>query len=112
MTDKADEAKADEADEAEADEAAEADKANKADLPDKAVVLFFIIINIVIVVPRLLLDEGIVIILYSLTKYSAVFAKRKGYFGIMISNNQHGCFLKIWNDYRRDKINAAINLDF
>jgi hypothetical protein len=46
-------------------------------------VLVFVIVNIV----------------YSLTKYSAVFAKRKGYFGIMISNNQRGCFLKIWNDY-------------
>ncbi len=104
-------------------EATDADKVDDANLPNKAVdaseaneveateadkadaiVLFFIIANIVIVIPRLLLDEGIVIILYSLTKYSAVFAKRKGYFGIMISNNQHGfgrrrlCFLKIWND--------------
>ena len=88
-------------------EATDADKVNKANFPDKAVdaseadeveatqadeadaiVLFFIIANIVIVIPRSLLDEGIVVILYSLTKYSAVFAKRKGYFGIMISNNQ------------------------
>ncbi len=98
---------ASEADEVEATEADEAD----------AIVLFFIIANIVIVIPRSLLDEGIVIILYSLTKYSAVFAKRKGYFGIMISNNQYGfgrrrlCFLKIWNDYQRNKINATINLD-
>jgi hypothetical protein len=61
--------------------------------------------------PRSLLDEGIVIILYSLTKYSAVFAKRKGYFEIMISNNQRGFFLKIWNDYQHDKIDATINLD-
>ncbi len=80
-------------------------------MPDKATVLFFIIANILIVVPRSLLDEGIVIILYSLTKYSAVLAKRKGCFGIMISNNQRGCFLEIWNDYRCDKIDAAINLD-
>jgi hypothetical protein len=93
-------------DASEADEV-EATEANKAD----AIVLFFIIANIVILIPRLLLDKGMVIILYSLTKYSAVFAKRKGYFGIMISNNQRGCFLEIWNDYRRDKIDATINLD-
>ncbi len=99
-------------DASEADEV-EATEANEAD----AIVLFFIITNIVIVIPRLLLDKGIVIILYSLTKFSAVFAKRKGYFGIMISSNQHGfgrhclCFLKIWNDYRWDKINETINLD-
>ncbi len=80
-------------------EATDADKANEADLPNKAVdateankveateankadaiVLFFIIANIIIVIPRLLLNKGIVIILYSLTKYSAVFAKKKGYF--------------------------------
>jgi hypothetical protein len=84
-----------EADEVEATEADEAD----------AIVLFFIIPNIVIIIPRSLLDKGIIIILYSLTKYSAVFAKRKGCFGIMISNNQRGigrrclCFVKIWNDY-------------
>ncbi len=120
----ADEAKATDANKADEanspNEATDADKADKADSPDKAIdateagkveateadeadaiVLFFIIANIVIVIPRLLLDEGINIILYSLTKYSAVFAKRKGYFGIMISNNQRGigrhclCFLKI-----------------
>ncbi len=74
-------------------------------------VLVFVIVNIVIVICRLLLDKGIIITLYSLAKYSAVFAKRKGYFGIMISNNQRGCFLEIWNDYQHDKINATINLD-
>jgi hypothetical protein len=81
-------------------DASEVDKveATEADEAD-AIVLFFIIANIVIVILRSLLDKGIVIILFSLTKYSAVFAKRKGYFGIMLSNNQHGCFLKIWNDY-------------
>jgi hypothetical protein len=92
-----------------ATDADEADEANKAYLPNKAVdateadeveateankadaiVLFFIIANIIIIIPRSLLDKGIVIILYSLTKYSAVFAKRKGYFGTLISNNQHG----------------------
>ncbi len=127
-TNEADKAKATDADEADEanlpNKATDADKADKADWPNKAVdateankieateaneadaiVLFFIIANIVIVIPRSLLDKGIVIIFYSLTKYSAVFAKRKGYFGIMISNNQRGigrrclCFLKIWNDY-------------
>ncbi len=109
----ADKAKATDADKADKanspNKATDADKADEADLPDKAVdateankveateadkadaiVLFFIITNIVILIPRSLLDEGIVIILYSLAKYSAVFAKRKGYFGIMISNNQCG----------------------
>jgi hypothetical protein len=141
--DKAKATDADEADEAKATEADEANKADEADLPykaidateadkakateaneadeaeaiDAAIVLFFIIANIVIVIPRSPLDKDIIIILYSLTKYSAVFAKRKGYFGIMISDNQRGigrrclCFLKIWNDYRRDKIDATINLD-
>jgi hypothetical protein len=111
--------KADEADSPnKAIDATEADKveateANKAD----AIVLFFIIANIIIIIPRSLLNKGIIIILYSLTKCSAVFAKRKGYFGIVISNNQHGicrrclCFLKIWNDYRCNKIDATINLD-
>jgi hypothetical protein len=128
---------ADEADEANSpNEATDANEVDEADFPDKAVdaseadeveateadkadaiVLFFIIANIVIVIPRALLNKGIVIILYSLTKYSAVFAKSKGYFGIMISNNQHGFgrrrlrFLKIWNDHRCNKINATINLD-
>ncbi len=136
--DKAEATDADEADEADLpNEATDANKADEADLPDKpvdatevnkveateankadAIVLFFIIANIVIVIPRLLLNEGIVIILYSLTKYSAVFAKKKGYFGIMISNNQCGigrrclCFLKIWNDYQHEKIDVTINLVF
>jgi hypothetical protein len=42
----------------------EATEANKAD----AIVLFFIIANIIIIILRSLLDKGIVIILYSLTK--------------------------------------------
>ncbi len=122
--DKADEAnkanlpnKAVDATEADKAEATEADKADEAEAIDAAIVIFFIIANIVIVIPRLLLNKGIVIILYSLTKYSAAFAKRKGCFGIMISNNQRGigrhclCFIKIWNDYRCNKINATINLD-
>jgi hypothetical protein len=82
--------KAIDATEADKAEATEANEADEAEAIDAAIVLFFIIANIVIVIPRLLLNKGIVIILYSLTKYSAVFAKRKGYFEIMISNNQRG----------------------
>ncbi len=39
---------------------------------------------------KLLLNDGIAInlLLYSLTKYAVTFANMKGYFGIMISNNQ------------------------
>jgi hypothetical protein len=135
--DKAKATDANKADEANSpNKATDANKANEANFPDKAIdateadkveatdadkadaiVLFFIIANIIIVIPRSLLNKGIVIILYSLTKYSAVFAKMKGYFGIMISNNQRGigrrclCFLKIWNDSQRNKIDATINLD-
>ncbi len=59
-------------------------------------VLVFVIVNIVIVICRLLLDEGIVIILYSLTKYSAVFLKEKMYFEIFCNrNNQLGLDLAI-----------------
>ena len=59
-------------------------------------VLVFVIINIVIVICRLLLDEGIVIILYSPTKYSAVFLKEKIYFEIFCNcNNQLGLDLAI-----------------
>ncbi len=36
----------------------------------------------------MLLDDAIAITLYSLTKYSAIVAEIKGYFGILISNNQ------------------------
>ncbi len=45
-------------------------------------VLVFVMVNIVIVICRLLLNKGIVIILYSPTKYSAVFLKEKIYFKI------------------------------
>ncbi len=41
----------------------------------------------------MLLDDAIAITLYSLTKYSAIIAETKGYFGMMISNNQ----LERWN---------------
>ena len=75
-----------------ADELNELDEANKAGIANKA-------------------DVAKLLLPFSLTKYSAVFSKRKGYFGIMISNNQRGCFLEIWNDYQHDKIDAAINLD-
>ncbi len=39
-----------------------------------------------------LLANSISIVLYSLTKYCEVFAKDEGYFGMTISNNQHGIF--------------------
>jgi hypothetical protein len=56
--------------------------------------LFFAGIRIIC---RLLLDDGIVIVLYlplSLAKYSAIFAEVKEYFGINTPSNQHGqrCF--------------------
>jgi hypothetical protein len=41
---------------------------------------------------KLLANDGIAIILYSLTKHCEVFVKDKGYFGMTISNNQHGKF--------------------
>ena len=59
-------------------------------------VLVFINVNIVIIIHRSLLDEGIVIIHYSLTKYSAVFLKEKIYFEIFCNrNNQLGLDLAI-----------------
>jgi hypothetical protein len=46
-------------------------------------------------------DDGF---LYSLTKYSAMFAKMKGYFGRMISNNQRkrwsSCSLRMQNQVK------------
>ncbi len=44
----------------------------------------------VVVISRLWLDNTIAITLYSLTKYSAIAAKVKEYFGISAPNNQHG----------------------
>jgi hypothetical protein len=38
----------------------------------------------------MLLDGAIAFTLYSLIKYSAIVAEMRGYFGIMISNNQLG----------------------
>ncbi len=59
-------------------------------------VLVFVIVNIIIVICRFLLNKGIVIILYSLTKYSAVFLKEKIYFEIFCNcNNQLGLDLAI-----------------
>ncbi len=52
----------------------------------------------------MLLDNGIA---YSLTKYCAIFAKMKEYFGMMISSNQHGrwnlCSLRSQNGTCRIK---------
>ncbi len=59
-------------------------------------VLVFVIVNIIVVIRRSLLDEGIVIILYSPTKYSAVFLKEMMYFEIFCNrNNQLGLDLTI-----------------
>ncbi len=44
----------------------------------------------VVVICRLRLDDAITITLYSLTKYSAIAAEVKEYFGISAPNNQHG----------------------
>ncbi len=75
-------------------------------------VLVFIIINIVIVICRLLLDEGIVIILYSPTKYSAVFLKEKIYFEIFCNrNNQLGLDLAIVIDKAICMANMTNELD-
>ncbi len=59
-------------------------------------VLVFVMVNIVIIICRLLLNKGIIIILYSPTKYSAVFLKEKIYFEIFCNrNNQLGLDLAI-----------------
>jgi hypothetical protein len=39
---------------------------------------------------KLLANDSIAIVLFSLTKYCEVFAKDEGYFGMTISNNQRG----------------------
>ncbi len=100
--DEADEAdspdKAVDATEADKAEAIEANKADEAEAIDAAIVLFFIIANILIVIPRSLLDEGIVFIIYSLTKYSAILAEVKAYFGIFVFNNQ--LVGMVWNCLR------------
>ncbi len=83
----------------EANEADEANKAittdatnatNKADLANEAIVA----------------DNVDGAVLYSLTKYSAIFAEVKGYFGITAPDNQLGrrslCSLKSKNRYQLD----------
>ena len=40
------------------------------------------------IICRSLLDDDVAIVLYSLTKYSAIFTEVKGYFGTFVSNNQ------------------------
>ncbi len=75
-------------------------------------VLVFVIVNIIIVICRSLLDEGIVIILYSLTKYSAVFLKEKIYFEIFCDcNNQLGLDLAIVVDKAICMANMTNKLD-
>jgi hypothetical protein len=55
------------------------------------------------IICRSLLDNDTAIILYSLTKYSAIFAEVKGYFGITAPDNQLGpmswFFLKSYNQH-------------
>ncbi len=89
MADEAAEAdKADLADEA--TDATEADWANKADMVDDAIIA----------------DDADGAVLYSLTKYSAIFAEVKGYFGITALNNQLGrrslCSLRSKTRYQLD----------
>ena len=93
----ADKAKADEANEAKADEAdakeAIVTKEIKANVIDAA--------NYAIVA-----DDANGAVLYSLTKYSAIFVEVKGYFGINAPDNQLGrrssCSLRSKNRYQLD----------
>ncbi len=83
MTDEAantDEAEANEANEAEADEANESDYADEVDKANEANEAHETIVA----------DDANGAVLYSLTKYSAIFAEVKGYFGITAPDNQHG----------------------
>ncbi len=75
-------------------------------------VLVFVIVNIVIVICRLLLDKGIVIIFYSLTKNSEVFLKEKINFEIFCNrNNQLGLDLVIVVDKAIHMANMTNELD-
>ncbi len=83
MTDEAantNEAKANEANEAEADEADESDYADEVDEANEANEAHKTIVA----------DDANDAVLYSLTKYSAIFAEVNGYFGITAPDNQHG----------------------
>ena len=75
----------------EAADATETSKANKADVANYAIVADNV--------------DGAAV-LYSLTKYSAIFAEVKGYFGITASDNQLGqrgsCSLRSKNRYQLD----------
>ena len=87
-TDKADQAKADEADKAKANEAGKAIAVNRVNMANKANVASLAEAN------ELLADGSIAVVVkylgklltllpFSLTKYSAIFAEVKGYFGII-----------------------------
>jgi len=71
-----------------ADKNGTTNKADKFSLDGSSVIIYFIVIYF----------SFELLILYSLTKYSAIFAEVKGYFGITTPNNQIGpmslCFLK------------------
>ncbi len=82
-------AKANEADKAEANVANKADAVNKPNKADKAHVADRAnLANKANKADSTLLDNGIVIVLYPLTKYSAILAEVKAYFGIFVFNNQ------------------------
>ena len=40
------------------------------------------------IICRSLLDDDVTIVIYSITKYVAIFAEVKGYFGTFVSNNE------------------------
>ncbi len=101
MTDEAtntDEAEANEANEAEANEANESDYADEVDEANEANEAHETIVA----------DDANGAVLYSLikTKYSAIFAEVKGYFGITAPDNQHGrrslCSLRSEYRYQLD----------
>jgi len=96
--------KAGEADEADADEANEAE-ANEADVvAEEAIVTKEIEANVINAANyAIVADNANGAVLYSLTKYSAIFAEAKGYFGITAPDNQLGrrssCSLRSKNRY-------------
>ena len=67
--------------------------------------LFFCIV----IIYRLLLDDDLAIVLYSLTKYSAIFAEVKEYFGIFVFNNQ--LVGMVWSCYRSLKCQHLLRAD-
>jgi hypothetical protein len=62
-----------------------------------------------VIIYRLLLDDDLAIVLYSLTKYSAIFAEVKEYFGIFVFNNQ--LVGMVWSCYRSLKCQHLLRAD-